>query len=885
MATSPRTLVDGVPLPSEGAAGRLSDDKILEHFLDWTLEQGFELYDHQEEAVLEIMAGRHVILNTPTGSGKSLVALAMHFRALCLGKRAYYTSPIKALVSEKFFDLCRVLGPERVGMLTGDAALNHDAPIICCTAEVLANIALRDGEHAAVDFAVLDEFHFFADRDRGVAWQIPLLTLPQTTFMLMSATLGDTSGFVEDLHARSGREVALVRSSQRPVPLEFAYSEDPVHETIQDIVAGGRSPVYVVNFTQREAAELAQALTSFKLIDRDRLERIRVALQGFRFDTVYGKDIQRFIRAGIGLHHAGLLPKYRLLVEKLAQDGLLEVICGTDTLGVGVNIPIRTVLFTKLCKYDGEGTKILAVRDFKQIAGRAGRKGFDDRGWVLAQAPEHVIENKRLEMKAEAASKPGKKPKKFVRKKPPERGYVHWDESTFKKLVEGEPETLQSAFRVDHGMMLNLLQRPTAQQRPDGGYRDLLQLIADASNRPVISARLRREAAQLFRALRGAGIVGLHPRKGKRGKQVRVEEALQQDFSLLQTLGLYLVETIELLPAIAQGEDDERHHLHVISLAEAILENPSVILSKQEQKLRGDKVAALKADGVEYEARMEELEKVSYPKPDADFIYGTFNEFRRQAPLGRQREHPPQVDRPRHVRALVDLQRLHQGLRPGPQRGPAAAPPPPDLQDPRADRARAPQERGGHRRHRLAARHHRARRLEPGAGVGAHAQRRPRGRRAPRSQARAHAPRGARHLPRSQGVLRPDPGRAPPAGPRPVPPRLGRSAGLPAGPAGPRGRRLGRSHRRPSARARPKVPRPHRRRRRRPSRAERERRRHEEGRQAAQGSASGRAPAPDRGRPGPARAREAAGRGRGGVGAAARPGLDARAQPDSPRGA
>ncbi|MCA9700305.1 MAG: DUF3516 domain-containing protein, partial [Myxococcales bacterium] len=244
-----------------------------------------------------------------------------------------------------------------------------------------------------------------------------------------------------------------------------------------------------------------------------------------------------------------------------------------------------------------------------------------------------------------------KKPKKFVRKKPPERGYVHWDESTFKKLVEGEPETLQSAFRVDHGMMLNLLQRPTAQQRPDGGYRDLLQLIADASNRPVISARLRREAAQLFRALRGAGIVGLHPRKGKRGKQVRVEEALQQDFSLLQTLGLYLVETIELLPAIAQGEDDERHHLHVISLAEAILENPSVILSKQEQKLRGDKVAALKADGVEYEARMEELEKVSYPKPDADFIYDTFNAFARKHPwVGSENIRPKSIARDMYER-------------------------------------------------------------------------------------------------------------------------------------------------------------------------------------------------------------------------------------------
>lgn len=640
-----RMLIDGVPLPGEGAAGRFDDDRILEHFLDWTLEQGFELYPHQEEAVLEIMAGRHVVLNTPTGSGKSLVALAMHFRALCRGERAYYTSPIKALVSEKFFDLCRVLGAERVGMLTGDAALNHDAPIICCTAEVLSNVALREGSIAKVDYAVLDEFHFFADRERGVAWQIPLLTLPQTTFMLMSATLGDTSRLQTELRERTRREVALVRSGDRPVPLEFSYAETPVHETIEKIVENGRAPAYVVNFTQREAAELAQALTSMKLIEREQREAINQALHGFRFDTVYGKDIQRFIKAGVGLHHAGLLPKYRLLVEKLAQDGLLQVICGTDTLGVGVNIPIRTVLFTKLCKYDGESTKILSVRDFKQIAGRAGRKGFDDRGWVIAQAPEHVIENMRLEAKARAAGG-GKKPKKFVRKKPPERGYVHWDQETFEKLVGGEPETLQAAFRVDHGMMLNLLQRPEAQGwgdiRPDGGYSDLLRLIRDSGERSVVVHRLVRESAQLFRALRGAGIVELRPRSnGKRGRSVHVAEDLQRDFSLLQTLGLYLVEALELL-----DREDPEHHLHVISLAEAILENPTVILSRQEAKLKTDRVNEMKAEGLEYDARMAELEKITYPKPDADFIYDTFNQFAANHPwVGTENIRPKSIAR------------------------------------------------------------------------------------------------------------------------------------------------------------------------------------------------------------------------------------------------
>jgi superfamily II RNA helicase len=591
------------------------------------------------------MAGRHVVLNTPTGSGKSLVALAMHFRALCRGERAYYTSPIKALVSEKFFDLCRVLGAERVGMLTGDAALNHDAPIICCTAEVLANVALREGSIANIHYAVLDEFHFFADRDRGIAWQIPLLTLPQTTFMLMSATLGDTSRFQTELRERTRKEVALVKSDERPVPLEFSYAETPIHETIEEIVQGGRSPAYVVNFTQREAAELAQALTSTKLINREQRDAINQALHGFRFDSVYGKDIQRFIKAGVGLHHAGLLPKYRLLVEKLAQEGLLQVICGTDTLGVGVNIPIRTVLFAKLCKYDGQGTKILSVRDFKQISGRAGRKGHDDRGWVIAQAPEHVIENLRLELKANAAGA-GKKPKKFVRKKPPDRGYVHWDQDTFTKLVGGEPETLQAAFRVDHGMMLNFLQRPEAQGwgdiRPDGGYRDLLNLVEDSGERPVVVTRLKRESAQLLRALRGAGIVELHPRRdGKRGRVVAIADDLQREFSLLQTLGLYLVEALELL-----DPEDPAHHLQIITLAESILENPTMILNRQEAKLKTDRINELKAEGVEYEVRMAELDKVGYPKPDADFIYNSFNAFAAKHPwVGTENIRPKSIVR------------------------------------------------------------------------------------------------------------------------------------------------------------------------------------------------------------------------------------------------
>lgn len=447
-------------------------DAMLDRFMEWVAQLGLELYPAQEEAVLEVMGDRHVILSTPTGSGKSLVATAMHFRAICEGKRSYYTAPIKALVSEKFFEMCEQLGAQHVGMLTGDASINRDAPVICCTAEILGNIALREGRYARVDYAVLDEFHYYADRDRGAAWQLPLLELADARFMLMSATLGDMSQIAKRLEDSTGTEAVVVRSRERPVPLDFHYVDTSLHRTVRDLIEEKKAPVYVVNFTQRDAAEQAQNLTSMNITSKEEKKAISAAIGAFRFDTPYGKDIRRLTSHGIGLHHAGLLPKYRLLIERLAQQGLLKVISGTDTLGVGVNIPIRTVLFTKLYKFDGENTRVLSVRDFQQISGRAGRKGFDDRGSVVCQAPEHVVDNKELEEKEKQS---GKK-KKAPRKKPP-RGFVHYDRNTFKKLIESDPEPLRSSFSVNHGMIAGLLERTMIHGKRDGGYRRLISTL------------------------------------------------------------------------------------------------------------------------------------------------------------------------------------------------------------------------------------------------------------------------------------------------------------------------------------------------------------------------------------------------------------------------
>jgi superfamily II RNA helicase len=614
-------------LPKAGPGTLTDPDTILEHFLEWASEKELTLYPEQEEAILELLADRHVVLSTPTGSGKSLVALALHWKGLCEGRRSFYTAPVKALVSEKFFDLCEEFGPEQVGMLTGDASVNHDAPVICCTTEVLANMALRNGQQTDAPYVVLDEFHYYADRDRGVSWQIPLITLPHTLFLMMSATVGNTAQIEERLSDFSRREVAHVHSDVRPVPLDFEYRETSLHQTLEDLHSSGRSPIYVVNFTQRECGDLAQGSTSTSFCTGPERKAIAQALAEARFDTPYGKDIKRFLGHGIGVHHAGLLPKYRLLVEQLAQQGHLKVIFGTDTLGVGVNIPIRTVVFTRLSKFDGEKVGILSIRDFKQIAGRAGRRGFDVQGSVICQAPEHIIENKRIEQKNQGGKK---KPRK-----PAPKGFVAWNEDTFQALVEKPSEALESRFEMSHGMLLSLLQRSTP-----ADYSDVIEVVDRSHESKASKSRQRRRAAQIFRDLRRAGIAEI-VEASFGPPEIQIADDLQSEFSLHQTLSLYLVAALEALDAASPT-----FSLDVLSLVEAIQENPRPILSQLVWDKKRELIAQLKAEGVEYDERQRKLEDITWDKPLESFLHETFNVFAEHHPwVGGENVRPKSIAR------------------------------------------------------------------------------------------------------------------------------------------------------------------------------------------------------------------------------------------------
>ncbi|MFG2300494.1 DUF3516 domain-containing protein [Actinacidiphila glaucinigra] len=626
------TLID--QLPSEP-----DPDALFEAFSSWAEGSGISLYPAQEEALIEVVSGANVILSTPTGSGKSLVAAGAHFAALARDEVTFYTAPIKALVSEKFFDLCKLFGTENVGMLTGDASVNPDAPVICCTAEVLASIALRDGKDADIGQVVMDEFHFYAEPDRGWAWQIPLLELPQAQFLLMSATLGDVSRFETDLTRRTGRPTTVVRSATRPVPLSYEYRLTPLTETLTELLETRQAPVYIVHFTQAAAVERAQALMSINMCTRAEKDAIAELIGNFRFTTTFGRNLSRFVRHGIGVHHAGMLPKYRRLVEKLAQAGLLKVICGTDTLGVGVNVPIRTVLFTALTKYDGNRVRVLRSREFHQIAGRAGRAGFDTSGFVVAQAPEHVIENEKA--LAKAGDDP-KKRRKVVRKKAPE-GFVAWTENTFERLIASDPEPLTSRFRVTHAMLLSVI------ARPGNAFDAMRRLLEDNHEDRRSQLRHIRRAIAIYRSLLAGGVVERLDEPDEEGRIVRLTVDLQQDFALNQPLSTFALAAFELL-----DPESPSYALDMLSVIESTLDDPRQILAAQENKARGEAVAAMKADGVEYEERMERLQDVSYPKPLEEVLSHAYGVYRKSHPwVGDHPLSPKSVVRDMYERAMT----------------------------------------------------------------------------------------------------------------------------------------------------------------------------------------------------------------------------------------
>ena len=612
------------------------DDALYEAFSSWASSTGRPLYRHQDESLIEILSGNHVIAATPTGSGKSMIALAAHFVSMAHGGRSYYTAPLKALVSEKFFDLVSLFGADNVGMVTGDVSLNADAPIICCTAEILANQSLREGPTLDADMIVMDEFHFYADPQRGWAWQVPLLELTRPQFIAMSATLGDTSVFRKQWTDRTGRPTVEITDAQRPVPLEYDYVVDTLQDTVERLLSEGRHPIYIVHFSQKDAVDTASSLMDRKLVSPEVRSQIARELSSVSFTKGFGQTLRGLLSHGIGVHHAGMLPRYRRLVERLTQQGLLPVICGTDTLGVGINVPIRTVLLTSLVKFDGSKMRHLRSREFHQIAGRAGRAGFDTVGFVRVLAPEHEVEAARERARLTAAQeaardeREAKRAKKKASKKRsgPKEGQITWSRSTFERLRDAAPEALQSHFEMTHSTVLNVLGGAADAGRDPAEH--LVHLALHNDDQPLPANPHIRHLADIYTSLLQAGVV--EHLSSARAQELGVSRLqlvadLPDDFALNQPLSPFALAAFELL-----DPDSPTFALDVISIVEAVLEDPRPLLYAQENQAKAAAVASMKAQGMEYDERMAALEEISWPKPLEELLSPAFSVYARSNP-------------------------------------------------------------------------------------------------------------------------------------------------------------------------------------------------------------------------------------------------------------
>lgn len=636
-------LFDLLPLTPDHKLIPIDPEDALMRYSSWVQSQGITLWPHQEEALLDLASNEHVILGTPTGSGKSLVAVGMCYFACTQNKTIYYTAPIKALVSEKFFYLVKLFGKDLVGMITGDCVINSEAPIICCTAEILAQDALRWETDSDIKLVCMDEFHYFGDKDRGWAWQVPLLVLKDTQFLLMSATLGDTTALAQKLKSLTQRDVSTITNAPRPVPLSYSYSTLSLEASVELIMQQRGVPVYIVCFAQSEAQKSAAALASFGISNKEEREEIKKELAGFNFSTAYGKELKRLLLCGVGVHHAGMLPRYRLLVERLAQKGLLPVICGTDTLGVGINVPIHTVVLRALAKYDGRRMRILNSREFHQITGRAGRSGFDTEGVVVSLATPYEIE--RLRARAKAANDP-KKLKRIKVPKPPE-GYVGWSEHTFQKLIESEPEALTPRLKITHAMVLAEVMHGGA------AYARLHALIKNSFQTAEEQEKLIHACQEIFATLMDAGVIvrgeatgaaaqpgddtaGDQPAAGTtsdtaattagdtnattaadtwENASYALAKDIPSDFALDQMLAPFVIAACELI-----DRESPNYALDIVSLVEASLENPPQIMKALVKEAKNKALAEMKMEGIDYEERMERLENVSYEKPLKELI-------------------------------------------------------------------------------------------------------------------------------------------------------------------------------------------------------------------------------------------------------------------------
>ena len=492
---------------------------------DYLEQLPYPPYPVQEEALLTYFTDEEgVLLCAPTGTGKTLVAQGALYEALRTGQVAYYTTPLIALTEQKFAEMQAAaekwgFSPEDIGLVTGHRRVNPDAKVLVVVAEILLNRLLGSGPEAFDDVCavVMDEFHSIADRDRGIVWELTLGLLPEhVRLLLLSATVGNEQEFLLWLARSHGRRPKLVSETVRKVPLTHTWVGDRMlNELVQDMAEGEeehrRTPALVFCFNRDECWSVAEQLKGLSLLPDAIRKDLLAELDEVDLKGGVGPKLRQILVRGVGVHHAGMLPKYRRLVEDLYERKLLAVCTCTETLAAGMNLPARSVVMTELLKGPFGAKKVVDASTAHQIFGRAGRPQFDDRGYVYALAHEDDVRIHRWQEKFDQIDENDKDPKmlaykkKLKKKKPTRRDAVqYWNEDQYEKLVAAPATKLYSKGPLPWRLLAYLLGKSDDVDR----LRDFVgKRFMDGPRHEAAKRKLRR----MLLALWDAGLVELEP--------------------------------------------------------------------------------------------------------------------------------------------------------------------------------------------------------------------------------------------------------------------------------------------------------------------------------------------------------------------------------------
>lgn len=436
-------------MPSDGELELSFYEKFL-----WS--RGLEPYPVQEQALAHIFAGTSVLVTVPTGTGKTLMAKAALHAALGRGHRAIYTTPLRALTEEKYRELSADFGEHNVGFATGDYKVNRDAPIQVEVAEILWNRIVADKHVSPAEIVVMDEGHYFNDPERGYVWEQSIIGLdPRTQLVVLSATVGHPEKFCHWVELTRRVTMALVDSRERKVPLVHEFREEMIIDTVRELAFSGDVPAIVFVFGREQCFEVARLLKSCRRFTTDEEKaKVEAMCDEALLPSGASKELRPLLTHGIGIHHAGILPRYKQLVEQLALERLIKFVVSTETIAAGINLPARTVVFPALRKFVKQAPRLVTAAEYHQMAGRAGRPQFDDRGLAITLAPEQIVSDLKKELKdaAKRAAYDEAKVKKSVynraRSDAQRKGDIVWTPEVHAELVRGEPAELRSKTKI-----------------------------------------------------------------------------------------------------------------------------------------------------------------------------------------------------------------------------------------------------------------------------------------------------------------------------------------------------------------------------------------------------------------------------------------------------